>query len=285
MLPGIIHNPQNNVFTHQVKANVNNLSFGLAADGGAPTFLPDLVKAIDLHIHINPGITVGSAAFPSGSTVRPALHFRLPTGSRIYITNRGTIWGGGGRGGDGDRGRRITPQGASPFVGGGGGGGAGTSSVGGQYSRVDPTGGSFSPDPTDGAGAAPGSTSGGAAGVQDPDEVPGASFGGFVQGAAPQVGGNAISQGGAFAISIFIDNAGGLIYAGANGGAGGYQVGALSNADTIDPEPGNDTATSLTTVTGTSSAAPKAVSYSLSASLIWVANGTYPSVRGVINQV
>lgn len=278
MLPGIIHNPQNNVFTHQVKTNVNNLSFGLSMDGSAPTYLPNLTKAIDLHVHINAGVTVGANSTAVGATLLAALYFRLPTGSRIYITNRGTIWGGGGRGGQGDRGRNNGT--ASKFVGGGGGGGAGTSSLGGDEATAD-----FDPnnDATPGSGATPGSTTGGAAGTQDPDEDD-TSDGGYVAGYAPQNGGDAIIQAGN-ASSIYIDNSGGLIYAGANGGRGGFQFGPLSGGNTTPPEPGGNTPTSMTLITGIASADPVAVRYTALSTLVWIAGGTYPSVRGVVNKL
>lgn len=279
MLPGLSHSPQHNVFTHHVKTTVNNLSFGRAADGGVSTYISEPSKAIDLYIEILAGVTIGAASRPYGSTLLPALFFRLPTGSRVYIKNNGTIWGGGGRGGQGDRGRNNGT--ASPFVGGGGGGGAGTNSVGGSKASADPDGDAIA---TDGSGATPGSTTGGAAGTQDPDEAPGVSDGGYVAGSAPQKGGDAIrfsNAGGT--ISIYIDNSSGLIYAGADGGLGGFQFGPLSGGNTTAPEAGKNTPTSLTTVSGSSASDACVIAYPSSYSLTWIGGNTYPSLRGIIN--
>lgn len=279
MLPGLPSTfGQGNVFTHRVKASVNNLSFGQANSGGAATFLNGITIPIDLHIHVDPGVTLGSASFAAGTSIDPALFFLLPAGSRIYITNRGTIWGGGGRGGDGDRGRLdTTPPSASGFVGGGGGGGAGPGSVGGLESAVDFQAGNTA---TNGTAATPGSTSGGAAGVNSVS----VANGGYAAGVAPQRGGDAIQQGGVNAVSIYIDNVGGLIYAGANGGQGGvHNAPGGIPAGTQAPVKGDDTAGSMTVVSGSSSS-PKAVGYANLSTLTWVGGGTYPSVRGVINQ-
>lgn len=279
MLPGLGNSFRGRLYTIDLRSNATTVRIGNILGTGA-TYLNNMTTAIDLHIQIHPGVQLSgaSAALPA-TQAGTALYIDLPINSRVYITNHGTIWGAGGRGGDGDRGKR-TDETRSPFVGGGGGGGAGPNSVGGQYSRVDPTGGSFSPNPTDGSGAIAGSTSGGVAGVQDPNEVAGASDGGYARGANAQYGGHAIYFGSA-TVSIYIDNTDGLIYAGAKGGDGGYQTGSLSGGNTVSPTVGSDTPGSLTAIT-TNTSEGCAVSYRYNHTISWTGGYSYPSIRGIV---
>lgn len=278
MLPGLGNSFRGRLYTIDLRSNASGVRIGNILSTGA-TYLNGLTTAIDLHVQIHPGVQISGAAVALPATQAGiALHFDLPINSRIFLTNHGTIWGAGGRGGDGDRGRNNGT--ASPFVGGGGGGGAGPNSVGGQYSRVDPTGGSFSPSPTDGSAAGAGSTTGGAAGVQDPNEVAGASDGGYAAGATRQYGGTGIYFG-ASTVSIYINNTDGLIYAGAAGGAGGFQYGSLSGGNTTNPEAGQDTPTSLTSIT-TNTSEGCAVSYRHTHTISWLGGFSYPSIRGIV---
>lgn len=266
-------------YTIDLRSNASAVRIGNLLGGGA-TYLNGLTQKCDLHIQVHPGVQISGAAVAEfAGSAGDALYIDMPAGSRIYLTNNGTIWGAGGRGAEGDRGRRDNTS-DSPFVGGGGGGGAGPNSEGGLVARDDPTGGSFSPTPTAGTGATPGSTTGGAAGVQDPNEVAGASDGGYTRGVNPQYGGTAIYFGNG-QVEIFIDNTLGLIYMGAKGGDGGYQNGSLSGGNTVDPTNGENTATSLTVDAGGFDG--KAVSYPSAATLTWRGGYSYPSIRGDID--
>lgn len=273
MIPGLTFTGSDRVRTLDVKANVNNISIGPTL-GGA-TYLNYLAHPIDLHILVRAGVILGAALKPGFASPDPALVINLPAGSRVFISNLGRIAGGGGIGGKGDRGKRIDET-ASNFVGGGGGGGAGSSSQGGSAAtESDPD-----DDSTDGAAGT--ATVGGNAGVND--SGPDIGNGPFVRGTAAQFGGDAISFG-TSAIEIFIDNEFGEIWAGANGGEGGYQNAPLPHG-AIDPERGHDIAATVTTLTGSLTTEPKAIAYSNGSTLTWVPSGgaSYPNVRGYINR-
>ena len=262
-VPGLVPSPSTNTLSIVYRANVDNVD--LFSDLGSPAY------PVDVTVLVADGIEIGAALKPGATEPDPALLIDgFAAGSRVYLINRGTIAGGGGIGGQGDRGRRDN-QTASSFVGGGGGGGAGSSSQGGAAAtESDPD-----DDSTDGsAGTA---TTGGAAGANDS----GAGIGNspFVQGTAAQFGGCGVR---AIDVDLTIDNAAGEIFAGANGGRGGFQDGALPGGENL-PLDGDDLATSVTEVTTTGDQ-PEAVWVS-GGTLTWIAGDTYPSVAGYVREV
>lgn len=273
MLPGVTFAGSGNVYTLDIDADVDNLTIGNLP--GTANYLDAVNRPIDLHIQVRAGVTVGAAVNAGAQSPDHAMTIDLPAGSRVFLTNLGTIAGGGGIGGQGDRGRRDNGL-ASSFVGGGGGGGAGSSSQGGAAAtESDPD-----DDSTDGAAGT--STTGGTAGTNDSGA--GIPNGGFTAGTAPQFGGDAIYFG-SNAIEIYIDNSIGDIHAGGAGGDGGYQDGTLPGG-AVDPEAGHDLATSVTTLEGASTTEAKGVSYKTGSTLTWEPAGgaLYPRVRGYINR-
>lgn len=269
MMPGLVPMPNDRVYTLDIKSNVNNLFVG---DVTGTDFLDNLAHPIDLHVFIHAGVVVGADLKPGATSPDPALFFDLPAGSRVFIKNLGRILGGGGIGGNGDRGRRDTTSG-NTFVGGGGGGGAGSSSQGGLRGPAD------SSSATDGSAGT--TTVGGAAGNNQPT---GAGEGGYIRGAAAQRGGDAISFS-TNQVSIYIDNEFGEIWAGGDGGEGGYQDGGLPGGEVL-AEAGSNLATSATVLEGSATSEPKAVSYKTGSTLEWVPAGgaSYPNIRGYINR-
>lgn len=266
-VPGLVPPPSSNTLSIAYMANVNNVD--LWADLGSPDY------PVDVTVLVADGVTIGAALAPSQSAPNPAFLIRssFASGTRIYLINRGTIAGGGGIGGQGDRGRRDNTN-ASSFVGGGGGGGAGSTSQGGAAAtESDPD-----DDSTDGAAGT--STTGGAAGANDSGA--GIPNGGYTAGNAPQKGGAAIICN---SVDLFIDNAAGEIIAGANGGAGGYQSGALPGG-AVNPENGHDLLGSVVSVT-VSGDEPAAVYVTGAAShpLTWVSGDAYPNVDGYVREV
>lgn len=260
--PGLIPYPRAGERTIAFNTDTDNVDLWPAV--GSPG------EAVTVTVYVEAGVTIGSALFPGSGAPAPALWIRnFPAGSSVYLINRGTIAGGGGIGGGGDRGRRLPTPGATGFVGGGGGGGAGSSSQGGAKA-VEPTPNSA----TDGSAGT--STTGGAAGANDT----GAPDGGLVQGAAAQRGGSAIV---CDSVDLVIENYG-TIVAGADGGEGGYRAGV-----NIDPEDGDDIATSATFVT-VSGVEPSAVFHFNSPdgagyTLDWITGDTYPDVIGYVREV
>lgn len=273
-VPGLIPEPSRNELTIAYAANADNVN--LFTDLGSPAY------PVDVTVMILDGVTIGAAVAAGQDAPNPA--FRIPSsfaaGSRVYLINRGRIAGGGGIGGEGDRGRRDTGQGTA-FVGGGGGGGAGSSSQGGLESPFD-----FDPDNTATDGSSGTTTLGGAAGAQDPNEAPGVGDGGYSRGASPQRGGSAISCNN---VDLWIDNTSGEIWAGGDGGEGGYQDGPLSGGNTVAPTAGSDLATAVTSVT-VQGDEPAAVYFAningaSGYTLTWVAGDTYPDVRGYVREI
>jgi hypothetical protein len=262
-VPGLIPSPGSNTLSIAYRASVDNVD--LFADLGSPP------GVVDVTVLVADGIEIGAALKPGATEPDPALLIDgFADGSRVYLINRGTIAGGGGIGGQGDRGKRIDET-SSNFVGGGGGGGAGSSSQGGAAATES--------DPDDGStnGAAGTATTGGAAGVNDSGVDIG--NGPFVRGTAAQLGGCAIR---AIDIDLTIDNAAGEIFAGANGGEGGYQDAPLP-LGAVDPEDGDDLPSSVTL---SSTTGPEAEAVWISGGeLTWIAGDTYPSVAGYVREV
>ena len=266
-VPGIIPPPRTRELSVAFAANTDNVDlFDMI---GSPGF------AVDVYVTVNTDVIIGAALNPGASEPEPAFTIEgFASGSRVYIENNGRIAGGGGIGGDGDRGRRDTLS-ASPFVGGGGGGGAGSSSQGGLESAVD-----FDADNSATDGAAGTDELGGAAGTQDENEAPGVSDGGYARGAAAQTGGMAIYCNG---VDLHIENALGEIWAGADGGEGGYQNGSLSGGNTVAPEAGDNIAgdVTLASVEGDEAEAV----YISGGTLTWVSGDTYPNVAGYVREI
>lgn len=266
-VPGLIPPPISRQMTIGFESNVDNVD--LFALLGEPDF------AVDVFVQVSSGAIVGAALNPGAASPNPAMKISgFATGSRVYIANYGRIAGGGGIGGDGDRGRRDT-QTQSAFVGGGGGGGAGSSSQGGLESPAD-----FDADNTATDGTAGTDTLGGDAGDQDPNEAPGVADGGFALGQPAQLGGHAIVASG---VELIIENTTGEIWAGANGGEGGYQNAPLSGGGTVAPEDGDDLASSVT-LSSVPGFEPSAI-YLTGGSLTWVGGDSYPEVAGYVREI
>lgn len=262
-VPGLVPPPLTNTLSIGYATSADNVD--VFEDLGSPAY------PVDVTVLVADGVEIGAALKPGATEPDPAMLIDgFAAGSRVYLINRGTIAGGGGIGGQGDRGRRDDSS-ASSFVGGGGGGGAGSSSQGGAAATES------DPDDDSTDGSAGNATTGGAAGANDS----GAGIGNspFALGTAPQFGGCAVR---AIGVDLTIDNAAGEIFAGANGGDGGYQDGALPGG-AVDPEAGDDLAGSVTTVSTTGDQ-PEAVWVS-GGQLVWVAGDTYPSVAGYVREV
>lgn len=269
-VPGLVSPPQRNALTIAYTANANNVN--LFTDLGSPAY------PVDVTVFVASGVVIGAAIAAGQAAPNPA--FRITSsfaaGSRVYLINRGRIAGGGGIGGEGDRGRSDGNS-ASGFIGGGGGGGAGSTSQGGSESVYDIDPGNAATN-----GSAGTSTTGGAAGNND---INGNTTGGYDRGDDPQLGGTAISCNN---VDLWIDNAGGEIFAGASGGDGGRQDGALPGG-AEDPISGDDLATSVTTV-AVAGDEPAAVYFANVSGasgyeLTWVAGDTYPDVRGYVREI
>ena len=263
-VPGLVPNVQGSSLSIAYQASVNNVD--LFADLGSPE------NAVHVFVLVDDSVTIGAVLNPGATEPDPAfLIDGFASGSVVYLLNRGRIAGGGGIGGQGDRGRRDN-QSASSFVGGGGGGGAGSTSQGGAAAtESDPD-----DDSTDGSAGT--STTGGAHG--DNDSGAGIGNGGYTRGDGRQFGGAAIV---AYGVELTISNAAGEIIAGANGGAGGRQTDALPGG-AIDPEDGDDLAGSVTTV-AVAGDEPEAVIVSTGATLAWVDGDTYPNVAGYVREL
>ena len=264
-VPGLVPHLTGNVLSIAYAANADNVD--LHADLGEPDY-PVIVSVL-----IADGVLIGAALAPGSGAPSPAFTIEgFAAGSSVHLINRGTIQGGGGIGGDGDRGRRDTTSG-NTFVGGGGGGGAGSTSQGGLHGPANTT----SADD----GAAGTTTAGGLGGANDLS----AGEGAYERGAAAQRGGAAIF---ARNVDLIIDNTAGEIIAGANGGEGGYQDGGLPGG-AVDAEDGDDPPTSVTTVT-VSGLEPAAVFHQnvpdgSGYTLEWLGGDTYPSVAGYVREL
>lgn len=264
-VPGLVPHLTGNVLSIAYTANANNVD--LHSDIGEPDY------PVTVSVLIADGVTIGAALNPGQSRPAPAFSISgFPAGSTVHIINRGTILGGGGIGGDGDRGRRDTQTG-NTFRGGGGGGGAGSSSQGGLHGPADST------SATDGAAGT--TTTGGAGGDNDTS----AGEGGYLRGAAAQTGGAAIFCNNAH---LVIHNGAGSIIAGGNGGEGGYQDGGLPGG-AVPAEDGDDVPTSVTFVT-VSGLEPEAVAHVNSSgasgyTLTWIAGDTYPNLAGYVREI
>lgn len=269
-VPGLVPNIQGNALSIAYETDVDNVD--LFADLGSPAY------PVHAFVLVADGVTVGAALNTGAAAPDPALLIEgFAAGSTVYLLNRGTILGGGGIGGQGDRGFRPPPVGVSTFVGGGGGGGAGSSSQGG----VAATESSPFDDSTDGAAGT--TTTGGAGGDSDFGDAIGVS--GFVEGAAPQFGGAAIVCRNA---NLIIDNTIGEIFAGGNGGDGGWQDGTLPGGAN-DAEDGEDLPASVTfvDVDGNEPAAVyhSNVSGASGYTLTFIGGDTYPSIGGYVREV
>lgn len=269
-VPGLIPEPSRNELTIAYAANADNVN--LFTDLGSPAY------PVDVTVMILDGVTIGAAVAAGQDAPNPA--FRISSsfaaGSRVYLINRGRIAGGGGIGGEGDRGRSDGNS-ASGFIGGGGGGGAGSSSQGGPESTYDIDPGNAATD-----GSAGTTTTGGAAGNND---INGNTTGGYDRGGDPQFGGTAIACNN---VDLWIDNTSGEIFAGANGGDGGRQEGALPGG-AQDPVAGDDLAADVTTV-AVAGDEPAAVYFAniggaSGYTLTWVGGDTYPSVGGYVREI
>jgi hypothetical protein len=275
MLPGLLHSPMPNVYTIDFDTNVDDVTIGNVL--GTATYLDEVDGPIDLHIQVRAGVTVG-ATTPTDANPSPALLIDLPAGSRVYIRNYGRIAGAGGRGGEGDRGRRDGDDGSSNFAGGGGGGGAGSDSLGGPKTTYN----LHPPEDNEATDGVAGTTTlGGNPGV---NWINGTDDGDHVRGMPARLGGDALYFSDN-AISIFIDNEFGEIFAGAAGGDGGYQNGSLPGGSVV-PVKGDDLAGDVTVLEGSLTTEAKAVCYPTGATLTWVPSGgaSYPSVAGYVNR-
>ncbi len=194
-------------------------------DAGSPS------SAVIANIFVGAGVVIG-ASLPSG----PAMYLRFPTGSVVNIFVAGKIGAAGGHGGGGDRGRRNSNP-SSTFVGGGGGGGAGTEPGPGGARAVEPD-----PDAATASDGSPGTaTTGGLAGSND--------FGSDIPNSIVYTPGSVINRiaynpailiwpvdGSSFTVNIWN---GGSIFAGGNGGLGGFQDAGLPGGANL-PEDGED---------------------------------------------
>lgn len=264
-VPGLVPNIQGNTLSITYRASVNDVD--LYADIGSPEY------PVHVSVLIEDGVTIGADV--GGSALDPNIAFVIrsfPLGSSVFLMNRGRIAGAGGKGGNGDSGRRDTGAG-NTFCGGGGGGGAGSSSQGGLH------GPDLSTTAEDGL---PGTTTAGGAGG-DNDTTSGESP--FERGADPQRGGTAIF---CQNVSLTIDNTSGEIIAGGAGGAGGYQDGNLPGGE-VASENGDalPTAVTFVTVNGTEPTAVQHVNSfgQTGYTLTWIAGDTYPSVAGYVREV
>lgn len=262
-IPGLIPYSRPNEIALAYDTSVDNVD--LFADAGSPDY------AVTVYAHVYDGVEIGAALKPGATEPDPALLIEgFADGSRVYLVNRGLIAGGGGIGGNGDRSRNNGT--ASSFVGGGGGGGAGSSSQGGAHAVES------DPDATAMTDGAAGTDSLGGAGGEN-DFGAGIGDSPFVLGTAPQFGGAAIRCVGA---DLWIDNTSGEIFAGADGGDGGFQDGALPGGAN-DPEDGEDLPSAVTAASVEGDEA-EAV-YISGGTLTWVANDTYPAVAGYVREI
>lgn len=263
-VPGLVPNFQGQTLSISYDANVDDVD--LFADLGSPAY------PVHAFVQVADAVQIG-ASLGSGSAPGPALLISgFAAGSTVYLYNRGVILGGGGRGGGGDR---HGGSGVGSFRGGGGGGGAGSNSEGGpRYPESDPDA-----DNTDGD---PGTTTtGGAGGVSDfGGDIPNRSFD---PGVAPQLGGPAIVCSN---VNLVIDNAG-EIFAGANGGDGGYLEAPGLPGGANDGEAGDDLASAVTfvTVTGSEPAAVYFTGTGSGYSLTFEDGDTYPSIGGYVREL
>ena len=267
MLPGLSAPPDDYRISLDFKASTNNVNVS--------TLIGSPVRPVDVHIQIRTGVVIGAALkTPITTYFSPdaAFAISLPSGSRVYLLNRGRIAGGGGIGGTGQRGRSDGNS-ASGTIGGGGGGGAGSTSQGGSESLVDIDPGNNATD-----GVAGTTTTGGAAGQND---TAGNPSGGYDYGARPQYGGTAISVD--HGVSLWIENEDGEIWAGANGGREGYQDGPLQGGS-VQPLAGDDLAPDVTVTSGSLNLFPKAVDWRLTSGLVWISGDAYPNVRGYVSR-
>lgn len=186
-------------------------------------------QAVIANVYVAAGIVIGAA-----DASAPAMLINHYDGSTVNIFVGGKVGAAGGTGGGGDRSRNNGT--ASSFVGGGGGGGAGANPGAGGLHAVE-----SDPDATAMTdGAAGTTTTGGAGGEND--------FNGNI-GNSPYVAGSVVNRlarnpailiwpANGHSITVNIYN-GGEIFAGGDGGLGGFQDGSLPGGAN-DPEDGED---------------------------------------------
>ena len=239
--------------------NINDVD--VFADAGSPA------GRVDITVRVGAGVLIGAS-----TTAAPAMTFAgFTSGSTFRLDNQGSIVGAGGDGGD------AGAVGDNDKIGGGGGGGAGiVVGTGGAGHAAAPTQAGANGTDKDGGGL------GKAPGIDLGSGVP-------INLAATDgtVGGTAIDIG---AHDITIDNGLGEIFGGGGGGGGGKGHGTVANNFGGDgggpgeagldggenPSPG---ALDFTT-SGVGAAAGAAIVGS--GTIIWVAGGTNPNVKGAI---
>lgn len=182
-----------------------------------------------MNVYVAAGVTIGSA-----SVATPAMWLKGYNGSTINLYVSGKIGAAGGAGGGGDRGRNNNSQ--SSFAGGGGGGGAGTD-PGAGGARA--TGGTGTPPSTNTDGSPGTTTTGGVAGINE-YTTPG--NGGYTAGSVV----NRLARNPAVMVWPDLGNSitvniwnNGSIFAGGDGGLGGFQDAPLPGGAN-DPTDGED---------------------------------------------
>lgn len=207
MIPGLSTALQGVGLSVVYGASANNVDPWVAL--GSPS------QALIVSIYVGSGVVIGST-----SPASPAMLLQFASGSIINLFVTGKVGAAGGLGGGGDRGRNNGT--ASSFAGGGGGGGAGTTAGTGGAKA---TGGSPPPS-TNTDGTAGTATLGGAAGVNEFTTPGNAGYtaGSIVNRLARNPAILIWPPSGSITVNVWNN---GSIFAGGDGGLGGFQNAAL----------------------------------------------------------
>lgn len=205
------------------------LAYGASVNNVDPWVASGSIAAAQQYsIFVGTGVVIGSTSPASPSMLLRPYHLSV-----VNLFVSGKIGAAGGVGGGGDRGRMNGSNPSSSFVGGGGGGGAGTEPGAGGLAAIEPD-----PDNDAEDGTAGTTTLGGAGGLSDSGAaIP--NSGTFTAGSQL----NRIARNPAIliwpanghSVTVNVWNQG-SIFAGGDGGLGGYQDGSLPGHDGANGE-------------------------------------------------